>query len=310
MTKERRSGLNNTALLFRMAVTNDADPALANRRSKRLDKSVSRVRLKFPVVQCATVLVITLASFECVKILRKSSELLSNIPSVKGATNALPSCEARRVNRKVFLDVGSNRGDVIEAFFEGKHRPDSTNPGWKFDVQAYDPNEWHVFGFEASSNHNESLEKLEQKYNQTKILHPIAVWNSSNETLTLSVDDSPSGLKNAEWGTSAVLNWTAFGGKGSVVETKTIDFAVFMKENVCPDDLVYMKMNIEAAEFVVVKHLMREGLLCYIDHVDMYWHPSFMSTENEKQEARRFIELTKSYFDIMCDTKLHVWSIH
>jgi hypothetical protein len=126
----------------------------------------------------------------------------------------------------------------------------------------------------------------------------------------LSVDDSPSGSKNAEWGTSAVLNWTAFGGKGSVVETKTIDFAAFMKENVCPDDLVYMKMNIEAAEFVVVKHLMREGLLCYIDHVDMYWHPSFISTENEKQEARRFIELTKSYFDIMCDTKLHVWSIH
>lgn len=43
MTKEKRSGLNSTALLFRLAVTNDADPAHADRKSKRLDKSVSKI---------------------------------------------------------------------------------------------------------------------------------------------------------------------------------------------------------------------------------------------------------------------------
>lgn len=244
-----------------------------------------------------------------VGISRKSSEL-SSMPINETLRASLSACGAGHAPRKVFLDVGSNRGDVIEAFFEGKHRPDSTNPGWNFGIPDYDPKEWHVFGFEASPNHNDSLEKLEKKYNQTKILRPIAVWNSSNEYLKLSVDDSPDGSNNAEWGTSAILDWTKLGGKGNAVEAKTIDFAEFVKENVCQEDLVYMKMNIEAAEFVVVKHLMREGLLCYIDHVDMYWHPSFMPTENEKQEAQRFVDLAKSYFDIMCDTDLHVWSIH
>lgn len=40
-------------------------------------------------------------------------------------------CEGRPP-RKIILDVSSDRGDVIEAFYEqGKHREKSTNPDWK-----------------------------------------------------------------------------------------------------------------------------------------------------------------------------------
>ena len=54
-----------------------------------------------------------------------------------------PNCEANafwvKSQRNIFLDVGSNRGDVIEAFFNKRHRKDSTNPDWRFPITKYDP---------------------------------------------------------------------------------------------------------------------------------------------------------------------------
>jgi hypothetical protein len=189
-----------------------------------------------------------------------------------------------RTPEKIFLDVGSNRGDVIQAFFDRKHPPNSNNDEWKFAIPGYDPSEWHVVGFEASPRQATALEGLQQKYGKASLefKFPAAVWNASGEVLHLGVDDTTkgrwAGAKFAEWGSTLFANLT-----GTTVAVETLDFGAFLSERVaCPkQDTVYLKMNIEGAEFVVMKDLIRRILICLFNHVDIYRYlrpPSYSSS--------------------------------
>lgn len=58
-----------------------------------------------------------------------------------------------------------------------------------------------------------------------------------------------------------------------------------------------------------MKQLMELGLLCWLDHVDLYWHPSFMG--DGKNEAEKLIKLAEQFIDLVCPVmSRHVWSIH
>jgi hypothetical protein len=217
--------------------------------------------------------------------------------------------------KKLFLDVGSKRGDVIQAFFDQKHPPDSNNPQWKFAIPKCNPSEWHVIGFEASPRHGDVLRQLENKYNtggqqqehqqRLEILSPVAVWNTTGEVLHLGVDDRPKSVKWGEWASTLLVNLT-----GTTVPVHTLNFGAFLSHRVCPkQDTVYLKMNIEGAEFVVIKDLMKRGLLCHINHIDIYWHVYLMPKE-EQQAATQLVDLVKEYFKHICGGDIHVWNIH
>ena len=149
------------------------------------------------------------------------------------------SCSQLATPRNVFLDVGSNRGDVLQAFYEKKHRPKSTNGKWKFGIQPYNPQEWLVYGFEASPVHKETLVALQQKYSPNlTVIHPFALWNKTNETVTLKIDVSTAGQQFAQWGTSIFLNWTN-NGESQAVDVSTIDFGEWMLQHLCKEDLIY-----------------------------------------------------------------------
>lgn len=209
--------------------------------------------------------------------------------------------------RNIFLDVGTNQGSVVEAFYEGKPSSDSNNPNWKFGVEGYDPKDWFVYGFEASPSHDAKLDSLEMKYgSQLKIFHPLAVWNASNETIKLSIDDGW-GKEHAEWGSSAFTNIKD--GSGAFFMASSVDLAEFMITHVHPQDTVYMKMNVEGAEFPIIRKLLQEGLLCLIDHLDIYWHLQFFHGR-ERTEAEKLMKLSKFAFNSVCNTQLHTWSVH
>lgn len=93
---------------------------------------------------------------------------------------------------------------------------------------------------------------------------------------------------------------------------ETLDFGAFLSERVaCPkQDTVYLKMNIEGAEFVVMKDLMRRGLICLFNHVDIYWH-IYLMPKPEQKAAEIFVTLVKNYMTTVCeDTRIHKWSVH
>eukprot|EP00656_Telonema_subtile_P056924 TRINITY_DN9246_c0_g1_i3.p1 TRINITY_DN9246_c0_g1~~TRINITY_DN9246_c0_g1_i3.p1 ORF type:complete len:221 (-),score=31.65 TRINITY_DN9246_c0_g1_i3:88-750(-) len=126
----------------------------------------------------------------------KLARVLKRAPGPAGSNPACNDLKRRGRSRKLFLDVGSNRGDVLYAFFNRKHPKGSTNPLWKFDVPGYDPAEWEVFGFEASPSHYKTL--LDAQYNATLIFG--ALWNVSGAMVELQADEAG----KAEWGSSLV----------------------------------------------------------------------------------------------------------
>lgn len=209
----------------------------------------------------------------------------------------------------IFLDVGSNRGDVIEAFFNKRHRRDSTNPAWKFPINPYDPEKWKVVGFEASPSHVKTLSKWDKR-NNVKIIFNAA-WTNNNETVRLNVDDGKNGAGHAEWGSSLFLDWSKrndwMKGTGKYYDVKTMDFIAFLRNNIKQTDTVVMKMNIEGTEFKILQAMKKFNLLCLIDYYQMYWHPSFFDDSNEKKiiVADIRIEILKCK-----KSKISLWSVH
>ena len=211
------------------------------------------------------------------------------------------SCKDRVGKKNLFLDVGSNRGDVIHAFYNnGVHRADSNNKAWRFPITPYSPNDWHVIGIEASPTHFGRLASLDYP---TFELVKGAAWNATGEMLELSIDDDPMhGAIHGEWGTSVVRDWSQSGGSGRMATAQTIDLAELLLERTCPQDRVVMKMNIEGAEFVVMEALYQRGLLCRFEAVDMYWHPSFTAPLRPISDFQREFE--------RCNVTTNVWSVH
>ena len=210
--------------------------------------------------------------------------------------------------KDIFLDVGSNQGDVLYSFYHKRQRAHSTNQWWSFPIHDYTPSKWHVYGFEASSTHTKALHELEQRWPLLDIKMG-AVWNESDLVLRLNVDDSPLGRENAEWGSSLTYDWKDKDGQRTIQNVITIDFADFLRNTVCAQDRVVLKMNIEGAEFVVMQHLYDMKLLCLIDVVQMYWHPPFVPAGQQRASAFKTIKYVYHCF-LSCGTKIMKWNVH
>jgi FkbM family methyltransferase len=217
-----------------------------------------------------------------------------------------------RCNRKprnIFLDVGSNKGDVITAFYNnGKHAPKSNNPKWRFPIRPYSPKDWHVIGIEASPTHYARLSMLQNRYPKLEIIQG-AVWDDTKDTVMLSIDDDPhfgGRAENGEWGTSVVRDWSKKNGSSRMAEVQTIDMPTLVLNRTCPQDRIVMKMNVEGAEFQVMKAMYWRGLFCRFDVVDMYWHPSFLSDDGTKYGQ---IAIYEEEFK-RCGTRMATWSVH
>lgn len=65
----------------------------------------------------------------------------------------------------------------------------------------------------------------------------------------------------------------------------TIDFAAFMHRKVHPSDLVFMKVDVEVAEFTLLPHLLAHGALCSVDLMLIEWHFSRIHNHNARLGA-------------------------
>ena len=175
--------------------------------------------------------------------------------------------------------------------------------------------EWRVEAFEASPRMADALHQLELQYSNLRVHVPVAVWISDGQHIPLGIDDTTeeqkgwlAGNLHGEWGSSVFHNATE-----TVVEVPTLDLARFLRDAVsCPHhDQVYLKMNIEGAEFPVIKHLMADGTLCWLNHVDMYWHSHLMPEHERTVWKTRFVPMVREYIHHVCNnTQIHIWGVH
>ena len=198
----------------------------------------------------------------------------------KRAVYALPSSvpERRHKNSKncktIFVDMGANIGMHARFLFEPNLYPASGKQALKEMYQLFESHFGSpssrslptnssgicVFGFEANAKQQKRLEQISRYFGDKGMVVqyqcPKAVW--VNETKLLFERKDGIG-----YGTASRLVDSKSGGQ-DVVIVETIDIAKFITgiyEEFKPD-IIFGKMDIEGAEYTVLPHLEKSGLLC------------------------------------------------
>lgn len=207
-----------------------------------------------------------------------------------------PSCQSvphkDGKGRNVFLDVGSCQGDTIEMFYHHGVIPgrETLNPEFRIPF-PYDTDSFDVFAFEANPQHTATLRKLEKQFNRLRLITETAVWTTNSSQLTLHIP-LIYGEDNPHQGSSVFANHRDMQGKTRTVKIPTLDFNEWLERNIRPNDFVMMKMNIEGAEFPVLKHMQEKGTLKLI-HKMWIWFHGYALPPGEKTTGQFVEDLTK-----------------
>ena len=67
-------------------------------------------------------------------------------------------------------------------------------------------------------------------------------------------------------------------GARVLVTTEAFDVAEWFKNNIQEDDFVALKVDIEGAEYEVLKQLIYSGAIDFVDWIAIEWHPEAVAT--------------------------------
>lgn len=174
--------------------------------------------------------------------------------------------------KKVFLDFGGNRGQGVRQFVK-MYKIDDT-----WEVETYEPNDFC------------SLEKELSDLPFVKVKQE-AVWTHTgtvqfNRTV-MHKDGRPGNEKNMgvayiDEG-SSVLGLNAGDVESCVqdiLDVKCTDISEIINRY-DPDDYILIKMDVEGAEFELVRKLLKDKTIEKVNDIYIEWHPQCMSNESE-----------------------------
>ena len=175
--------------------------------------------------------------------------------------------------KKVFLDCGSHDGCSVRKFL---------------DVMD-DASEYEIHSFEPNPN----LEKYHPV--APSVFHNCAVWTEYGEvTFYNHSTTGGSSVLKAKYDrsvrkTSAKPLWMKNFGLPEAITVEAIDFSDWLAVNFSKDDYIIVKMDIEGAEYDILKKMFREGTIAYVNEFWVEWH--FTNHASYNNLARRMSEL-------------------
>jgi FkbM family methyltransferase len=158
---------------------------------------------------------------------------------------------------RVFLDVGALDGSSVK-FFRDNH-PES--------------NQFEIYSFEPFP---ENIRKLEQVRPKVHVI-PKAAWSSDGE-VTMYVGKPKSGTMYADKATGLV-------DAKNKITVPTIDFAKFILDHFKKEDEIWLKLNVEGAEYEIIPHLHYYGLIPWFDRMFIMWHARKIPSLQSKHDA-------------------------
>jgi len=205
----------------------------------------------------------------------------------------------------IFLDVGSNRGTHVRKLFEPQKYPkypECEYPNCAYlDVfdEAFGPAESRTrrsvetgicaFGFEANPRWTSTLQQIEKAYAfkgwRARWFAPAAV-GATPGSITFWNND---GGENSDWGFSVKKNAL----NASRIDVDKVDLPGFLEflNGTASPGFRLMKMDIEAAEYIVLPPCLRKQLLCknVLDMVTVEWHRDMLG-QRQQQMTDRFVK--------------------
>ena len=205
--------------------------------------------------------------------------------------------------KKLYLDLGANRGNTIQLFLLDPTLPSisvSNNPDlFSF---PYNPADFRVVGVEAMrSTHGAALEEVQRRFPDQVELIWAAVAAEDGGTLRIYRDEAAQVW--GEWGAGIQPRFSK-----NFEEVATFDASSWLYRNACECDFVVLKCNIEGSEFLLLDKMISDGTLCLVDAAHMYFHPSFFPG-NESALINRIETVYKPAFS-QCGILAEVWSVH
>lgn len=164
---------------------------------------------------------------------------------------------AARNPRRVFLDVGAHRGQSVRAALERR---------WAFD---------RVWTFEPT---RPCIEVLEAIVDDRLTVVPAGWWSADTE----KVVHDPGAI-------GASIDARKSRG-GETATCAFVDAARWMSENIAPDDVVWLKMNIEGAEVEVLDRLLTSGEIKKVSHLAVHFDIEKLGEFEKAAEMRRRLD--------------------
>ncbi len=158
--------------------------------------------------------------------------------------------------RYAFIDGGAHMGESIAKFEKSN---------------LYRKHRWEMFSFEANPN---LIAFIPRKPNLT-ILNK-AIWTSDGtlEFYLATNTESSSILKNKK---SGELNHTPI-----IVES--VDFGQWLKANFEIKDYLFIRLDIEGAEYEVLNKMLGEGTIEYVDRLSLEFHNARVGVSVERDK--------------------------
>jgi len=145
--------------------------------------------------------------------------------------------------RKIFLDVGAADGSSVR-FFRGYY-PEA----YKFEIYCFEP-----------LPDNVALLNLITDI----VVIPAAAWGCDGQEL-LYIGKYKAGTMFSDKLTGQV-------DPDNFVQVPTIDFAKFVKAHFDREDEIWLKLNVEGAEYEIISHLHEHDLIDWFDRIYVRWH--------------------------------------
>lgn len=159
--------------------------------------------------------------------------------------------------KKVFIDCGANRGQSVA----------------RFRTIFADHGDFEIYCFEPQA---EVAAKIDLSPNVGGVI-ASAVWTDGGE---IDFYPGPSTL-----GSSVYADKTTGNIARSPVRVRAIDLSWFILEAFSPDDFIVLKMNVEGAEYPVLRKMLADGSLARIDRLYVRWHHMKVPSISEAEHA-------------------------
>ncbi|XP_052773581.1 uncharacterized protein LOC128212256 [Mya arenaria] len=174
--------------------------------------------------------------------------------------NAVREC------RYVFLDLGSSKGVQVRKLFEPNLYPNASIIP-VFDQVFGNISERQkyacAFGFEANPRHMKRLKFIEESYKNKGFqvnFYNLAVSDRDNAIVTIFSETN----FNLDWGAGILDKAINNKAKMTMYKVHTVDIVTFIVETINPlkSKAVFMKMDIEGSEYLVLPYMIKNRILC------------------------------------------------
>jgi FkbM family methyltransferase len=179
--------------------------------------------------------------------------------------------------RYIFIDGGGHLGETINAFKKSR---------------LYSEHPWKIYSFECNP---QLIERLRGRISQSEDVEII------NKALWIHGKGLEFHFGKTTLGGNIVNNqYTARLQKSTHVES--IDFGDWLKENFEIEDTIFVKLDIEGAEYEILDKMFRDRSIKYVDRFYIEFHSFIMKNITEEKDKELINKITKLGIPIQCKT--------